>query len=466
MKSIILSFVLADKNWVIVITLIAAVLAIIDSFTIQVFYSIIRYTLRIKHNGIIPSNFLKYKKKFDGEVFAIELLNEDIVIEKNRIGDNTILINRDSVKHALITNSGKKAMNIKFAQKFQQKNLNFENEVQDFLLKPYIPGDNRYVLSLNQMPLRWASGGVLSIVNYKKQKWIPMFFRDIPPFGWNISLGSTERSFIGKKPNYQKYECELNSPLNFIEREFLEETLVLSDFPIINERRKAKYFKSISGFLNDNTLLQIQNFNEHNELRNKYDEFSIFFDKGDYIAPRFHPSNMEVKVKKGNNEWNTRDVFICFNLLELGIEVVKIIEYDLTDNDYMLDGEVLEKNNIKELVRMPIALISLDYLEREFKIDTNDEYTVGIAPSVIALNKIKEDEVVLFDWDIKQRYNIISGRKNGIGSELERYIGWKDQFHENFKMETNGKISTSNLPRLFTPATIKIFKQYLNFQTK
>ena len=39
-----------------------------------------------------------------------------------------------------------------------------------------------------------------------------------------------------------------------------------------------------------------------------------------------------------------------FNLFELGIEVIKVISYDLSDNDYLLDGEILELTP-KELVR-------------------------------------------------------------------------------------------------------------------
>jgi hypothetical protein len=460
MITMLLKTELADNNWIILIGLLAAVLGIIDFFTNHKIFKFIRNAFIIKNQGIIPSRFLKYKKKIDGEVFAIELLVEDIVIKKNLRGDNSVIINRDNVKHALINNSGKKRLYSQYAQDYQERLRRLENEIQVFLLQPFKVEENEYVLSLKNLPLRWASGGVLSIINYKGRKWIPMFFRDIPPYGWNISLGSSERSFVVRKPDHTKYENELNSPINYIEREFLEETLVLTGSPKENNKCSAKYFISFTNLLDDNALLQTQNYNDHIKLRQDYDKFDINFNKENYIAPRLHPSNMEVKVKKDKKVRTTRDIFICFNLLELGIEVVKVIGYDLDENDCMLDGEVLEKDGKLELVRMPIALISLDYLTQEFSISENESYTIGVPPSIEAKRKMNESDVVLFDWDIRQRYNIIEGGKEGIGSELDRYIDWNDKFHDYFRKDSRGHISTSNLPAIFTPATIKIFKQY------
>ncbi len=464
MRTLILLFELANNNWIVLIGLVAAILGIIDFFTNHKIFRYIRNLLLPNIQDVIPAKYLKMKHKFRNEVFAIELLTEDVILEKNQKGLNTIIINRNNVKQALINNAGKKQINNEHVQKNIERLKEIEIELQNFLLNVYDVKNNKFILSLNKMPLRWASGGVLSIVNYKRKKWIPMFFRDIQPYGWNISLGSTERSFFGNKPDFDKYENELNSPLNYIEREFLEETLVLTGVPEESRNCKARYFKSLTNSLDDKTLLDTQNYNDHINLRDKYDNFNIVFDRDKYIAPNLLNSNMEVQVKKNNKEWTTSNIFICFNLLELGIEVVKVIEYDLEDNDYILDGEVLEKDGIKELVRMPIALISLDYLNKEFSISNTESYTVGVAPSIKAINCIKKEDVILFDWDIKQRYRIIEGKKVGIGTELERYIDWKDKFQDYFSIDPSGEILTSNLPSIFTPATIKIFKQYNAFK--
>ena len=73
---------------------------------------------------------------------------------------------------------------------------------------------------VKQKNLRWASGGVVSIVKFRKREWIPFFFRDIPAYGWNISLGASEER-----------TDDLNDPWSFIIREFLEETHVCRKNP-------------------------------------------------------------------------------------------------------------------------------------------------------------------------------------------------------------------------------------------
>ena len=306
MRTLILQFILVNNNWIVLIGLVASILGIIDFFTNHKIFRYLKILFFPNKQDVIPTKYLKKRHKFKNEVFAIELLTEDIIIKKDQKGLNSILINRNNVKQALINNAGKKQINNEYVQKNIERIKEKEAEVQKYLLNAYDAENNKYVLSLNKMPLRWASGGVLSIVNYKRKKWIPMFFRDIPPYGWNISLGSSERSFFCNKLDLNKYENELNSPLNYIEREFLEETLVLTGVPEESKNCIARYFKSLTNSLDDKTLLDTQNYNDHINLRDKYDNFNIVFDRDKYIAPNLLTSNMEVQVKKNNKEVLTR----------------------------------------------------------------------------------------------------------------------------------------------------------------
>ena len=148
------------------------------------------------------------------------------------------------------------------------------------------------------------------------------------------------------------------------------------------------------------------------------------------------------------------DVIVCFNLLELGIEVVKVISYDLDDDDYLLDGEILEFTP-KELTRMPVALISLDYLKLTFGRRHDWFYTAGPQPSVLTLEPLSDDDIRIFEWDVRQRLAIIKGEKKGIGTELRRYLDWYDKFHANFFDERDHPY-TKHPSQLFTPATAKI----------
>jgi hypothetical protein len=65
------------------------------------------------------------------------------------------------------------------------------------------------------------------------------------------------------------------------------------------------------------------------------------------------------------NESNHFGFLVIFNLLELGIEVVRVFEYEVGAEDYFLDGELLvHADGSAELVRMPVGLISHTALKR------------------------------------------------------------------------------------------------------
>ena len=163
----------------------------------------------------------------------------------------------------------------------------------------------------------------------------------------------------------------------------------------------------------------------------------------------------------------TDNVLVCFSLLDLGIEVVKVFEYDMPRPETMLDGEIQETLNPKsgklerELVRMPIALMSLDYLRRTFgKRSRWQTYTAGPQPSIeIPAEAVPgKDDIELFTYDVRRRMEIF---RSGQGSpfEQERFRGWYDTFRENF-LDDKGEPSCSKPSRLFVPGTAKILNLY------
>ena len=141
--------------------------------------------------------------------------------------------------------------------------------------------------------------------------------------------------------------------------------------------------------------------------------------------------------------------------MELGIEVVKVITYDLDDDNYLLDGEILEFTP-KELTRMPVGLISVSYLQSVFGTEKADlTYTLGPQPSVRVRKPIPQEDIHIFDWDILQRLAIIRGDKDPIGTALRRYLDWYDKFGPNF-LDEQDRPWAGNPSRLFTPATVKL----------
>ena len=114
---------------------------------------------------------------------------------------------------------------------------------------------------------------------------------------------------------------------------------------------------------------------------------------------------------------------------------------------------------------MPVALISCEFLSKVFSENlTTFDYTAGPNPSI----KIKEtmnsdkgnEDIILFDWDIIKRMEIITGKIRGVGDEKSRYTTWYDKFGENFvkfnRTKDNFEIIRNNPSKLFTPATSKI----------
>ncbi len=49
-----------------------------------------------------------------------------------------------------------------------------------------------YRFDCSRFPFRWANGGVLPILRYRGKDYFCLFYRDIPPIGWNIANGSSD----------------------------------------------------------------------------------------------------------------------------------------------------------------------------------------------------------------------------------------------------------------------------------
>ena len=70
-------------------------------------------------------------------------------------------------------------------------NLNSFKDLSD-KLNAFLKESKKGNILEDELPFRWSSGGVLPITNYRHKKWVVLFFRDIPPIGWNIVNGASE----------------------------------------------------------------------------------------------------------------------------------------------------------------------------------------------------------------------------------------------------------------------------------
>jgi len=418
-----------------------------------------------QHAGIVSiGKIMSEKQRLPHEVFSAELLTRPIYLKKQENGRNLVRINRNNVNQAVISTEAKKALCNHYVSG-REKFLKYkDNDIHRFL--SFKTRDNEKEILLDKFPLRWASGGVLSVVNFKKdgekKLWSPFFFRDIKPFGWNIALGASERYFDDSGILLSDINKELNDPWEFISREFLEETLILNDRP---QEEKILKFKN---FYFDIAEKQAQKkqasffAKKHIKLRQDYDKLNIKDSEDDDINIYLKSTNTDIEIINNGIPNRRNDVLVSFNLLELGIEVIKVIQYDLDEKDYLLDGEIWEHGDgVKELVRMPVALISHDYLKKVFgKNKFKPRYTKGIQPSIKG-KRIRSKDIHFFNWDIIQRLRVLdrNDSKKEVGKELDRYEKWFNNFKTNF-LDKHDNPTDKKPSILFTPASAKILNLF------
>ncbi len=417
--------------------------------------------------------------------FVIELLTQPILLEPH-CGRLNITIDRTSVgSEALVSNAGKREL---IAGVLKGDNWEWawrkDREIHDFILA----GDEtKGVLQIgrNGFPLRWASGGTLSVVTVRgrKGKWTPFLFRDIHPIGWNIPLGASCS------------EREFSNPWGFMLRGLYKELLVVS-----KDRKSAKPFALWPIVDTVPQLLReiAENARRHADARYICDRLSwLAFPYADseqferaFPKPRIDcvplKTNAVIRFRQGplsgdgddRCEWP--NVLVCFNLFELGIEVVTVMEYLLGSDDIILDGEVIpdEEERRPQLVRMPVALISHEYLRRVFTgapanplclvsplvRDSEGAWERGL-PSVLPVSRPREDEIILFNWDAKKRAQAAKGDP-GV-HELDqraakRHTRWMINFSEFFYDDKREAYTntTSNPVPWFTPAAAKLMCYY------
>lgn len=220
--------------------------------------------------------------KLDGQVFSINLLTQPLSL----IRDNDsihLVIDTENIRHAVYKNRGKNLLCDLFfsddspiKEEMRSWAKEIDQAIHSFILKKS-KNNNKIILDLKEMPLRWASGGVFPIVTYKGETWTPFFFRDIDPCGWNIPLGASESLH------------ELQNPKTLMWREFIEEFLILCESPKLNSESviKCKIPDRTDNIDIDITIEQAKQFmRKHINLRNneKYDNLNLQISEDDKVV--------------------------------------------------------------------------------------------------------------------------------------------------------------------------------------
>lgn len=413
-------------------------------------------------------------------VFRAELLTKPIHLVRKSDGQIEITIDRNDVKHAVYTTEGKSCL---CDQVLKSSDVLKHAKKMDKKLHDFLTGrikERELILHLDDLPLRWSSGGVLPVVQRpdstgQMQDWTPFLFRDIAPGGWNIPLGASERSE------------ELTNPMCMALREFLEEILVLSGRPLSPNSHNVTPL-NVFPFLNNQVVEQVDEFLDlHLHLRNRQDRLDLRRGNNAItMQPDMAPFRLVINDSDGQAHTHP-GMLICFNLLELGIECVPVLKFNLDSNHYLLDGEILKtqtavKGEVRsELVRMPIVLLSHVYLRRMLEASDcvleygtpkmfllpNHQPSQSQASMRIQNDKgPQKDEIILFDWDVRCRRAIVRPGIPGDPrltsaneNEKIRAQRWMENF-ETYFFDENDQPSYAKHMEWFTPTSIKALSAY------
>jgi hypothetical protein len=410
-----------------------------------------------------------------GQVLAAEILTRPVVLRRLE-GEVEVLIDRRGVTDAVYTTEGKAALcRETFRGNRFESAARLDDEIHEFVLGT---GESSFLeIPTREFPLRWASGGVLPVVNWRGREWSPFFLRDIAPAGWNLSAGSSET------------EEELMQPVSFGLREFVEETIVLPRKPQAGIELRAKTFPDIMRNSGGDIGAALDTVNRHLDLRSLEDGLTLpKFRDGEVppdraIATTFDGTRTRLRVRGDDGENEISDVLACFNLMELGIEIISIVRFDLDADDYLLDGEMITPFGERvELVRMPVAMLSHSYLREVFG-DGDSGLVYGrpplalydgamdvwkqsrpSQPSIRASRPPDEGEIVVFGWDVVRRYEL-----SGAGSLEDdrwksdpmriRHRQWTKTFSRYFEPNVSAGAPREAYP-FFTCVTAKALTYY------
>lgn len=437
--------------------------------------------------GIVPIAALTHKPEgiqinpFQRiEQFAAELVGSPLSVSQSN-DEIHIRMNRTrgcapeaSCRYAVISNSGKKELQKHFVHPRLSEIEKTEHDLENLISgTPSNEHTAKALMLPNNLPMRWASGGVLPIITFRGKKWVALLFRDIAPYGWNIPLGSSERYSCNHDDISHAtdlWEAELRRPEKLSTREFLEEILVLDRTPEQGNPVRVKPFSFVNEMRPD-FHTHYQEFSQnHIKIRAKDD--NLFF----HANPNDDDNSIHVSERQGTkcyldvfsetNKHTHHGFIISLNPSEMGIEMVLPLLFTLKDNDYLLDGEIVTMDDQPELVRMPIALFSVDYLNRVFAGSQPFSYEAvpltcedplcpaeSRAPSIRVHEKLSQEDFHLFDWDVKRRIAIsLQPTESADSQKGMLHKRWVKLFGSMFENPP------ASLPTWFTPTTAKTIR--------
>lgn len=412
-------------------------------------------------------------------IFNPRKVKQRIVIDENHKMWVLDLDLRDE-SFGLYNNAGKRFLTRRFGKSATSDEIIKQSSRFHNFMLPSAPAGNSMIWGETgeNVPLRWASGGFLPIVRYNKRHWALLFFRDIPPIGLNVANGASE--------NKNEYK-DLH---RLIGREFSEEVILLSAMPRPEGDIHRRVF---STFCFDPDLespiakyLNTKFSKKQADLRYRHDGIHLITltDRTRNIKPIDTPFSVRVSFhlpdirKSSTNE--IQNVIYSVNPAEFGIEVIWLCSFNLFEDEYLIDGEYHLSREV--LIRRPIILLDMDYLERVFKQDKAFKLGKMVRTDNVfeckLLNPVPRQHCEIFDVDIALRHNrlrkisqelldqhISQEARENLEWEASLIQSWLSKYEKAFS-EAREKGLQSELLRTLCPVTWKALELIMAHRIK
>ena len=288
-----------------------------------------------------------------------------------------------------------------------------------------------------RVPFRWASGGVLPIINWKSRRWFVLVSRIFDPVGLNLPVGGSESS-------KERFQIE-----KLLQREFHEEIVLVNGDPADSGLVTRKTIGLSPGELlvrGDpllvDEILARKFHEEHDRLRDTQDGVKIQSDMAAGIPLTRLKTPFEVNVNTQQDGKGIlpkySDVLPVLNLFEHGIEIVAPIYFEVDSTDTILFGERWER--AMTLLRNPIVLLSYDFLKKAFASGEEylspPDYAGASSEDVInfrdgrRIKKLSSKDYHVFPSDIElreRRIGLLRGRRE-LTTEEEKELGLHERW--------------------------------------
>jgi hypothetical protein len=210
---------------------------------------------------------------------------------------------------------------------FARRAQRYQDELDAFLLRR---AGRRYEFRDPSFRFRYVSGGSLPVIRMGSREYYCLFYRDVPPIGWNIANGGSDS------------RQELLDPLLIVERELREELIVVD----LRHRRRYAFAADVGKPLEHTAFMAARRLWDKRARTldvSRFEEWQIPLKWID------GPDTLHVRQARGRPHVVER-CFLNVNAEDFGIEIDRIAKMKVGDDVILCDGELIGDRLVNAVV--------------------------------------------------------------------------------------------------------------------